>query len=121
MAGDTATDNTYTLLPKRLTTLEQSPSPFSGSISVLKDSKEECCGYAVSSGSKVIVVKCGEGSGYKHITLEPFSSCGNDDAAYSVDGLTLVTGVRWCYLASGESVLVITSFAGFTVSMFVVW
>ena len=112
---DTATNTTYSLLPERLTPLELSPSPFPGSIAVLSDSREECCGYAVSSGSKVVIARWKDGNDQRSIVVEPFLSSNADDVD-SVDGLTLVTGVKWCYLLSGETVLVITSFAGFTVS-----
>ena len=108
---DTATNNAYTLLPKRLEPLDLTNSPFPGSLAVLSDSREECCGYAVASSNRVSIVRWQ--NGIQHNTVEPFS---NGEDTPSGDGLTLVTGIEWCYLASGESVLVITSFAGFTVS-----
>ncbi len=110
-----ATNNTYTLLPKRLEPLEMTNSPFPGSLAVLMDSREECCGYAVVSNNKVTIVRWMNGQ-IQHNIVEPFS---NGDDNRTRDGLTLVTGVKWCYLVSGETLLVITSFAGFTVSCLV--
>ena len=111
---DTATNNTYTLLSNRLEALKLTSSSFPSNLTVLSDARGECCGYATSSGNKVIVIRWRNGI-YSQTIVEPFS-CSMDDEMESVDGLTLVNGVKWCYLLSGETVLVVTSFAGFAVS-----
>lgn len=118
MATDTATNSLYALhMHQRLIPLEKCPSPFSGSLAVLSDKRGECCSYAIACGSHVIIAQVnGEDNEVpqeKDTVLEPFST-GNSNGV--VDGLTLVTGMKWCTLASGQTVLVVTSFAGFIVS-----
>ena len=110
-----ATNNTYSQLPKRLESLKLSASSFSGNLAVLSDTRGECCGYAVAHGSSVCVIRWESGSSCKQTLIEPFASATEEGV---VDSLTLITGVKWCDLLSGQTVLVITSFAGFVVSCY---
>lgn len=115
MSAESATNSSYTLLlPQRLTPLEKCPSPFSGSLAILSDKRGECSGYAIACGSHVILTRVkGDREDGEHTILEPFSMGSSNGV---IDGLALVTGVKWCSLTSGQTVLVVTSFAGFIVS-----
>ena len=110
-----ATNNTYSQLPKRLESLKLSASSLSGNLAVLSDTRGECCGYAVAHGSSVCVIRWEPGSSCRQTLIEPFASATEEGV---VDSLTLITGVKWCDLLSGQTVLVITSFAGFVVSCY---